>query len=218
MMSKVVDIFEWKSKRGGEGSGNFGHEGRPGEQGGSGGGGSSEIKQLNEEQESAVRWYGSTVGHQNINDYLRYGKVTIQREGTVIRDPPEGLLKMKKEYIDSVVSNIDSSMNPLKEDTQVIRVLRGEGISRHTEGAVIEDKGYMSTSTDMSFADKWKYGPLSENIETGLILILNVPRGTKVLDVSKTSADYSESELLLQRGLSYKVDKIDGNKVYANIV
>jgi len=36
---KTVDIFEWKAKRGGSGSGNFGHEGRPGEQGGSGGGG-----------------------------------------------------------------------------------------------------------------------------------------------------------------------------------
>jgi len=50
MMSKVVvDIFEWKSKRGGEGSGNFGHEGRPGEIGGSGSGGSgvSKIMEIN---------------------------------------------------------------------------------------------------------------------------------------------------------------------------
>jgi len=39
MVKQVVDIFEWKNSRGGEGSGNFGHEGRPGEQGGSGGGG-----------------------------------------------------------------------------------------------------------------------------------------------------------------------------------
>jgi len=38
--NKTIDIFEWKNKRGGEGSGNFGHEGRPGEIGGSGGGGS----------------------------------------------------------------------------------------------------------------------------------------------------------------------------------
>jgi hypothetical protein len=198
--------------KGGPGSGNFGHEGRPGEVGGSGPGGGGE-EAMSTEQQNSVAWYGTTAGHQNINVYLRDGVIR-----TPHRDPPPEMVRRIKEHLDSTIANIDSAMKPLEKNVRVVRVLRGEGVSRHPEGSTIKDNGYMSTSTDPLFASKWEYGPLSSGAEKGAVLILDVPKGVGAIDISKTKGSYGESELLLQRGLSYSVRKVEGNLIYADVL
>jgi len=181
--------------------------------GGGGSGGSNNTPNLSEDVERVIRHYGTQVGHQDINHYLRTEEVRTKHS-----DPPKAMIDSKRNYLNESVSRIDSAMTPLSNDIEVVRVLRGEGPSRHRVGSVITDKAYMSTSTDPNFATKWRYSVADDEAPTGLVLRLKVPAGTKALDISKTSASYGENELLLQRGLSYRVMKIMGNVVEADII
>ena len=175
---------------------------------------------LTDEQSSAVHLYTTQAGHQFINLFLHGKPIVVgrDRQGNLVNvadnDPPSGIVERSDKFLNSAIKDIDSAMSPLSEDTEVIRVWRSN--PNFKEGGIYNMKGYLSTSTNPDFAEEWEYNP-SEKTE-GLKMVLSVPKGTKALDIAATDQSYGEGELLLQRGLSIKIDSLKDGVAHASIV
>lgn len=157
-------------------------------------------------EHKALRAYTGYV-YDDINKHLRKG----QYASTEI-----------KEYI----TNLDKAFK-LKGATNPERVVVTRGIKNHTsvwkeilagtltEGAIIEDKGYMSTSTKS--AEIWSWGEVN--------MLIDVPKGSNCIYVDNpphptlTTAS-GEYELLFPRGTKVKITKIDkaNKRIHCQIV
>lgn len=108
------------------------------------------------------------------------------------------------ESLDSAIAN-----STVKSDTTVYRVV-GEDIYRKLKsGDVFSDSGYVSTTTSRTAADDIKEGRTGNGVFDRIVEI-NIPKGFPGLDINKTVGPHPyshEKELLLPRGLSFKVLK-----------
>ena len=103
---------------------------------------------------------------------------------------------------------IDKS--PLKENMELYR-----GISAHSAremfggdglkvGALIQDKGFVSTSKDLSVADKWADRTDNAGMR-GVRIIIEAKAGQRGLDATKFSVDSKEKEVILPRDSQFTV-------------
>ena len=103
---------------------------------------------------------------------------------------------------------IDKS--PLKENMELYR-----GISAHSAremfggdglkvGALIQDKGFVSTSKDLSVADKWADRTDNAGMR-GVRVIIEAKAGQRGLDATKFSVDSKEKEVILPRDSQFTV-------------
>ncbi|MGL4745268.1 MAG: ADP-ribosyltransferase, partial [Dermatophilaceae bacterium] len=151
------------------------------------------VEQLPEDQKRALNDYTKELGpgaegltYKEINGALRGLRPTT----------PE--LRGHIDLIDQALAG-----HPVPED---IMVTRGTGIGhyeahpRFMAGKTVDEKAYMSTSLG---------GPADAFAAEDAVLHLQVPKGTPALWMEKISAfGNSERELLLGRGLSYRVDRV----------
>ena len=92
-------------------------------------------------------------------------------------------------------------------DKQKVYVDRANKVlDRAKPGKVITEKGFMSTTKSKSIAEEW--GGFSGSSKP-IVLKLDVPKKVKGIDLSKH--EMNQDEILLQRGLKYKVKKVYGN-------
>ncbi|MFH9014099.1 ADP-ribosyltransferase [Streptomyces sp. NPDC017943] len=143
------------------------------------------LDNLDPEARGALERYSSFY-YQNINGQLRNVDVPLERP------------------VADLVDNMDRVMGsrPVPED---IMVVRGTDVSYlnlrsplEMQGNVYDELGYMSTSLgkDPAFA----YQPVH--------LHLRVPQGTPALWIDHISVNKGERELLLARGVEYKVTRV----------
>lgn len=178
---------------------------------------SNQFKDLNYSEKRALLDYFS-IDDQDINAYLRKGTFA-QWDNKV-----EERLKMK-------IENIDSAMQKLPENTELIRIVKKSDVmkllnvdtlDRSIVGKSFKQKGYTSTSYDegSSFFAEHK------NKDMFVRLDLNVDKNVKgvSMEAALVDGDYdeddytsedvqNEKEILLQRGLTMKIaniTKVDG--------
>ena len=158
-----------------------------------------------------VEYYTSS-GYSDINNYLRTGA------------EPEVWTKNEiKEYVKALDTEIGKTSAP--RDMVLFRGVTGvEKFENLKVGQTFTDKGFVSTTTNrgtvtefMSTASGQRFD--SRPVEKGFVLEINVPEGEKVFSVRNyfkgvsdrygpSEGILSESEHILPRGLTFKVDSI----------
>jgi hypothetical protein len=122
-------------------------------------------------------------------------------------------LRSKDDCKDPRAPHLTSFLNKAKttEPVTVYRGIKGAFANMiHSvmfEGAVFEDRGFISTSTNESFSHSWQ----SSNPE-GILMHVEVPAGSKAATVSQIGGNTHEWEFLLQRGTRFRVKKFDRAK------
>jgi len=152
------------------------------------------IKDISDSDLRAFNDY-SDFSYKDINNHLREG-------GSIDND--------KIQDIDTITNN----MNSLEDNYQLYRgqpmePILGENWQDLSNdelqkfvGTEYEDKAFVSTSTDIDVAKK--YGSF------GGLLEINAPEGTKAMAMREISTyANSDKEMLLQRGLNYRIDSIE---------
>lgn len=153
---------------------------------------------LDEAHKQAIKEYTGSM-YLSVNQALRKGKPI----------PAEDRKEMKL---------VDEAFSKAKT-TEPLEVYRGIGptdadmFANLKVGDSYQDKGFVSTSTDVDTADNFSRG------ENPTILHVQVPKGSKAISVDSMSvfkqgghAARSENEILLNRGASYKVLSIKPGK------
>ena len=153
----------------------------------------------------------------DINNFLR------QRNGLSISDMTESEKKrlslmdsaMKKSELSKrrvLYRSVDASAVFNQDSLRKIR------LDEYTDddlqgfvGKTITDKGFMSTTTDKEIAFGW--GDFTGS-ESPIVIEFDVPSGTHGIDLRKFDVEGKEQkEILLDRGLSYEITKIETEKM-----
>lgn len=161
---------------------------------------------LTEAETGAARTYsqsGYDYSYGYVNDYLRTGN-----------EPRGG---MNEDTMKASVSNLDSAIgkSSLGKDTTAYRgtSLREYGLQSSDDlkpGVVLKDKAFTSTTTDLGVAT----GGYSSR--DSVTLKMKVPKDAPALDMAKERDGKalgeitSEAEVLLPRGMSFKVKSVTG--------
>lgn len=152
------------------------------------------------EQEAAASIYQSPHGYA-LNNSIRVGDKTFSVRG-------------KKLNTTKVSSTLDSTFNmTIPEESTLYRGV-GDSPQDFIVGRNYLDVGYTSTSSVEGTARTKFKAP------GGAVIHLTVPAGTKVSvpDLVSGKTNLNEQELLLPKGSSYSVYKIDGDIIYAVMV
>ncbi|ONM46608.1 hypothetical protein B0T44_16365 [Nocardia donostiensis] len=152
-----------------------------------------------DEQKRAIGWY-TRHGFKAANPYLRSG-----------RDPDSVPWADELPDIDRNITLIDESMRPLPHSIVVTREVDKDAFRKKIrrlkrlgklKGRTEGDDAYMSTS----LAPK----PLRYSTPKPIVLRLHVPQGTPAIYTGPYSQfGDEEAELLLARGLRYRIDKVE---------
>lgn len=159
----------------------------------------SDMSYTKQQQFTAGR-YQSPHGYA-INEAYRLGSPTIK-------------MNDDKLSASKFAEILDSAFNmTIPEESTLFRGV-GDSPRDFVVGKNYVDRGYTSTTTVEDTARKKFKGP------GGVVIHLTIPAGTKVAvpDIISGKTTLDEQEVLLSRGTSYSVYKIDGDIVYAVIV
>lgn len=180
--------------------GRFCSGGGGGGRGGGGGGGggaasSSESQALTADEKSAVATYQG-ADYAFINTWMR--------------NPDNGGNQQdKKFYLDKAdkISKAIDKQAPLKGEEVVYRGIRTDKntIKGFVKDAVLEDKAFMSTTTNREVAKNFG----------NTVISIRVPKGTRALkmtDIIDNTSSRNEAEMLLQRGTKIKITHVRQEK------
>jgi hypothetical protein len=156
--------------------------------------------------------YYTASGYSDVNNYLR-----------TKAEPELGSVNDTKEIIESMDKEIAQTSAP--RDMVLFRGVTGvEKFENLKVGQTFTDKGFVSTTTNratvtefMSTASGERFD--SRPVQKGFVLEINVPEGEKVFSVRNyfkgvsdrygpSEGILSESEHILPRGLTFRVDNI----------
>ena len=168
------------------------------------------IGELSTPEKASVKNYASS-SYETVNSGLRYGWEPNIRN---IPDDPETLALFKQEvvYLDRVME-----ASYLSEDLTLYRGAVSKDFTnisldeaQNLIGQVIEDKGFVSTSLDRTYADIGFGG--NKNQQVGFII--KAPKGTHGVDLNglKVSKYKDEQEILLNRNMKFRVNKVYDDK------
>lgn len=153
--------------------------------------------ELPADQRNALRSYSGPAAYQ-INKYLRTGKIPQHNRDD--RKPTAA----EREQFRSIIASLDRATKGNPTPTQAMVVHRGTGLAEFGNvtpdkliGQEVRDPAFLSTSVGKSLSQMFS----SEDVH----LVLNVPEGTPAFWMDKISTHPGERELLLGRGLSYKI-------------
>ncbi|KNY20370.1 ADP-ribosyltransferase [Methylobacterium sp. ARG-1] len=125
----------------------------------------------------------------------------------------------KEEDLGPEIRNLDRVLKRSKmtEDTVVYRGMSGEFAQRVKAlkpGAILRDGGYVSTSLHRSTADESFSG------EDGVVLKLLLPKGNRayLMNGRGASSFAMEHEVMLPRGSRFRIRKVEGNVLTAEVL
>jgi len=137
----------------------------------------------------------------NVNSYLRSGKIRDEAYGGIY-DPMA---------ISNTVEMMNNLMSPIEQEQTLYRGILAsditETLSTLQPGDRFTDKGFVSTTQSLSFANNWR--------GDGLLIVIDAPAGTNAIDVVRVSGgnpnrdEYTnieeEREVILQRDTTFEV-------------
>lgn len=129
-----------------------------------------------------------------------------------LRKADGDMSKISDPYILSTVNDIDSAISKTVVKNNMIVHRGAERDKRVVVGATIKDHAFVSTSASESSAEKFAQYPQST------IYHIKVPAGTKASFVASKSDVPQEMEVLLPRGLTYRVVGISNRSPYRSDV
>lgn len=91
----------------------------------------------------------------------------------------------------------------LKADTTVYRGIDSSILGELKPGAFFEDRGFVSTTSDLKTAGTFG----------NTILEIRVPAGTRAINMQRAAGLSEEAEILLERKLDFRVLRTEGNRV-----
>jgi 8-oxo-dGTP pyrophosphatase MutT (NUDIX family) len=149
---------------------------------------------LTSSEESAVLKYTGSF-HDTLNSALRKGDTQTYAS--------------EVKALDSAVSKLQ-----LQQDVTLFRGVSPGAVSKFQNslvpGAVISDKGFVSTSTSFNTAQIFADG--------GMVLQIYAKKGSKAVPINGESHHPNEAEVLLPRGSQFKVLKVEGNKIHVELI
>ncbi len=150
---------------------------------------------LNSDEKEAMYEY-ALGGYQDVNDYLN-GKF-------------DGYVNTQ-----DMIEKIDSSMDKysLEEDLVIYRGTSSDHYNNYSVGDIIEEKMYYSTSLSQGIAQTF-----ADDCNNPIMTEIYVPKGTKSIYIGDNTNYDFEAELLLSRGLSYKVIKKEKDNIVLEVV
>lgn len=216
--------------KGGPGSGNFGHEGRPGQRGGSGSGGGEssneidtgdgggnvdpnggyngyyQLKQndITKEEGNSVASYARN-GYEPINNYLRKGiyhseglEESIKNLDSAIEKQPKGNWEVSRGVKNDFQKMLEKKAKSIGAKTE-------QEIEEKLIGMTYKDKGFCSTTSDDSIAERFRgYDG------TGMIVTMKLKnqKGLAVdRHVDSNNQQGNEFEIIFKRNLKFKITK-----------
>jgi Clostridial binary toxin A. len=153
------------------------------------------IPKLTAKQKDRLDQYKrSSLYHKPLNDYLRTGKYDKAVSGW----------KNTKE-MQAAIKDIDAALvkTQIPENITVFRGMPSEMMPEDAVGVEFRDDGYGSTSLDYKMAEKFARWTREDGFTPALVEI-RVPKGTDGIFMDELW-DNGESEILLPRGVSYRV-------------
>lgn len=174
------------------------------------------IGELTQAEKNSVKNYAYT-SHSTINAGLRNDWNTNFRN---IPDDPETIDRFKAE-----ITNLDRVMETsyLSENLTLYRGAKNSDLSinnlkiedaQKLVGQTIQDKGFVSTSLQKSFAEQGFEGDPA-NITVQIGFTIKAPKGAHGIDINglKLSNYAEEQEILLNRNSKFKINKVYDKKV-----
>jgi hypothetical protein len=187
------------------------------------------------ENELAQKFY------KNREEYLRAG-VSVARYK--LADMPgdaysvnralrgqESMTPEIQKYIDGIdlafertgISLLGADGKP-KTESWVYRSIGVKNEGQYKKGLVVQDNGFISTSTSPSFAEQWgfvrdKDGDVIKEAD-GLVVKITVPKSVKVMPIVNlgTSDAADEREILLPRGTKFLITKVKGRYIDMTVI
>lgn len=204
-----ADFDEGKHKR--DDSGRFSKSGGGGKSSKSSGGSSKTEKKASPKE--AIPPISDDVSLDHINSLMAYTGNSSSINGGL----RNGKLSERDKKIVKHLDEVISSAKPTKADTTVYRGITADSdfakkLASAKEGEVISDKAFMSTSVNKSKAleyarDAGDAGS-KKGKSGGVVMEINVPKGTKTINLSGESDVNSNEEVILGRGTSVKVTSV----------
>lgn len=204
-----ADFDEGKHKR--DDSGRFSKSGGGGKSSKYSGGSSKTEKKASPKE--AIPPISDDVSLDHINSLMAYTGNSSSINGGL----RNGKLSERDKKIVKHLDEVISSAKPTKADTTVYRGITADSdfakkLASAKEGEVISDKAFMSTSVNKSKAleyarDAGDAGS-KKGKSGGVVMEINVPKGTKTINLSGESDVNSNEEVILGRGTSVKVTSV----------
>lgn len=147
----------------------------------------------------------TTGGYDNVNAFLN-GKYK-----------PEGINKV---FIDREIETIDEAMSKfdLKDNIVTYRGTNKKYYDKYNVGDTFTEKVYYSTSLKENNAKEFLSKHKSVDNDNSMLVEIRVPKGTKSLYVGENGNFKQEYELLLSKGLKYKVIEKKEHKIILEII
>jgi hypothetical protein len=163
----------------------------------------SHIKNIQDKDLKPFNDY-SDISYKEINDHLRKGYDISEERMNDIEIMTNNMIPLDNNY----QLYRGQAMNHILGDNW--SNLSNEQLHEFV-GKEYEDKAFVSTSTDIEIAKK--YG------DSGGVIEINAPKGTNAIAMREMSAyANSEKEILLQKGLRYKIDSIEKTNDQAYLI
>jgi hypothetical protein len=157
-------------------------------------------KPLTEPELNAIKYYMGH-GYTDLNGHLR-GKPSLEK---LTPDNQKALADLR-----AAMSRAETT-----KSEKVYRGITAEAFKDLKVGDTFIDKGFSSVSRDRDQADYFKdrFG------HKGLVMEIQVPKGTKAIDISETNPlNAREQEMLLNEGMNFKIVSKSANRVRVMIV
>lgn len=180
-------------------------------------------KELNPREISAIEHY-TADGYEDINSMLRDYDKWVEDNRAVLRHEAieyEGLEDEAEieQYIDYQMQDkeseadyhIEELANAFKEFETKANMKTYRGLAKNymdeikdnlRVGDVLEDKGFVSTSTDIDVAERFGY----------YVMEVLIPKGSRASSVDHLTSTSGESEVLIDAGAKFEVAEINHEK------
>lgn len=152
-----------------------------------------------------------------VEDYTHSGYAKTNYD---LRSPGKAFrTEEDKIKVSNTIKSLDKAIDQstLKEDLTVYRGMGDKFVADnfdHLIGATIEDKGFVSTSTNIEIAKPFAgVGKISTKSSHRIVARISLPKGSKALSISDIVPDNSyEEEFILPRGSKFKVTGTEKTK------
>ncbi|MGG0796564.1 ADP-ribosyltransferase [Brevibacillus laterosporus] len=156
-------------------------------------------QKLKPEQKSAIQFY-TTGNYKTINKGLRENDLPLDKI-KVVRDMSKALAKSPLSEAGTVYRKVGKDALGIDITTNFKNENVVEKLKNQLEGSIREEKAFLSTSIANHFSDSF-------DAKTVLFKI-NIPEGTHAAYIFDLVTYQGESELIIDKGSSYRIDKIE---------